>query len=91
MRAFENVAFKNISATPATFTLRGGNYLVEVTGTFGTVTLNRLSMDGSTWVACLTAFSANGVQLANLGPGSYQLALAGAGAVYAEISRIPGD
>ena len=92
MRAYENINFSNISATTANFTLRGGNYLVEIiAGSWGTVTLNRLAMDGSTWVACLTAFAANGIQLANLPPGTYQLAVSGATGVYAEIARIPGE
>src|ERR1039458_5148545 len=47
----ENFPFKNISATPAAFTLRGGNYGLTCHATWGggSITLQRLSPDGSTY------------------------------------------
>ncbi len=88
--AVEQVAFKNIAATPASFKLRGGSYGVQVQATFGggSVTLQRLSQDGSTFITCLTAFSANGYASVNLPAGTYQLAIATATAVYADITGI---
>jgi len=70
-------AFSNVSATPASFQLRGGTYCVDVIGsTFGTVTLTRLGPDGSTYLTALTAFAANETANATLPPGVYKLALA---------------
>ena len=55
-------SFTNISATTAAFTLPAGNYGVTVTATFGggSVTLQRLAADASTYVTCLTALTAAG-------------------------------
>ena len=69
--------FTNINATSGTFVLYGGEYAVDVIGsTFGTVTLQRLGPDGSTWLTALTAFAANGTASVDLCPGQYRLALA---------------
>ena len=87
-----DVKFTNISATPASFTLRGGCYGVTVMGTgFGTVTLNKLAADGTTYISTGISFSANGYLSANLPNGTYQLAIATATAVYAEITSIVED
>lgn len=86
----ESVLFSNISATTAAFALRGGRYNVDVIGTgFGTVTLQRLGPDGSTWLPALANFTANGTQLADLASGSYRFAIVTATAVYAAVVRIP--
>ena len=71
----ENFAFKNISATPASFVLRGGNYGLTCHATWGggSVALQRLSPDGSTYVTVLTALTADGYGNANLPSGTYQL------------------
>jgi hypothetical protein len=86
----EYFAFKNIAATPASFTLRGGSYGISVIGTFsgGSVTLQRLSPDGATYVTVVTAFAAPGYSSVNLPAGTYQLAIATATAVYADIVGI---
>ena len=79
----------NISATTAAFNLEAGNYGVTVMGTgFGTVTLQKLAGDGSTYVTCLTAFSANGYATALLPSGTYKVAIASASAVYVDITSI---
>lgn len=84
------VQFSNLSASPAAFVLRGGLYGVTVSATWssGTVTLQRLSNDGSTYVTCLTAFSANGYATVYLPRGTYQLTIATASAVYADICAV---
>ena len=85
----ERVTFSNVSATPPRFTLRGGSYGVMVNGTtVGTSTLQRLSVDGVTFVTCLTAFAAAGYASVNLPAGTYQLGLAGSTGVYADITGI---
>jgi hypothetical protein len=79
----------NIGTTPAAFTLPGGLYGVTVMGTgFGTVTLQRLAPDGTTYVTALTAFGANGYQSVYLPSGTYQLAISSTTAVYADVVGI---
>lgn len=86
--AIETHAFSNISATPASFTLRGGNYAVTVTATWGggSMTLQRLATDGATYVTVMTAFSADGFATSNLPNGTYRLLIATATGVYADVT-----
>lgn len=86
----ENFPFKNISATPAAFVLRGGNYGLTCHATWGggSVTLQRLSPDGSTYVTVLTALSADGYGNANLPSGTYQLLVATATAIYCDVVAV---
>ena len=83
-------AFSNLSANSNTFTVQGGQYGVTVNATFGggSVTLQKLSIDGSTWVTCLTAFSAAGYATVNLPPCTLRFTIATATAVYAEFESI---
>jgi hypothetical protein len=82
-------SWSNISTTPAAFTLPGGLYGLTVMGTgFGTVTLQRLAPDASTYITCLTAFAANGYASAQLPTGKYQLTIASTTAVYADLAGI---
>lgn len=83
----EKAVFSNISATPAAFSLRGGNYGVTVHATWGggSVTLQRLSPDGSTYVTVMTAFAADGYANANLPSGTYLLLVATATAIYVDV------
>lgn len=89
----ERTYFENISATTAAFTMKGGLYGVTVSATFGggSVTLQRLAADGSTYVTCLTAFTAAGYATVSLPPGSYKVAIATATAVYVDITAIARD
>lgn len=85
----EKVSFSNISATTAAFALRGGVYGIDVMGTsFGTVTLQRLAADATTFITALTAFSANGFATVSLPPGTYQIAVSSTTAVYVDIIAI---
>jgi hypothetical protein len=79
--------FKNISATPAAFVLRGGNYGLTCHATWGggSVALQRLSTDGSTYVTVLTALTADGYGNANLPSGTYQLLVTTATGVNCDI------
>jgi hypothetical protein len=83
-------SFSNISATTAAFSLPAGNYGVTVSATFGggTVTLQRLAADASTYVPCLTAFTAAGYATQLLPAGTYKFAVATATAVYVDIAAI---
>lgn len=83
----ESIVFSNISATPATFILRGGNYGLTVHATFGggSVVLQRLSPDNTTYINVITGLTADGYTNVNLPSGTYKLAIATATAVYADI------
>jgi hypothetical protein len=86
----ERFTFSNISATPPSFQLRGGSYGVMVDSVSfggGSVTLQRQSVSGA-FVTVLTAFSASGYASVNLPAGTYQIAVATATAVYADIVGI---
>jgi hypothetical protein len=82
--------FTNIAATTAAFTLPSGNYGVTVTATFGggSVTVQRLAADGTTYVTCLTAFTAAGYASVLIPTGTYRIAIATATAVYVDIASI---
>ena len=83
-------SFSNVSATTAAFTLPAGNYGVTVTATFGggSVTLQRLAADASTYVTCLTALTTAGYATVLLPSGTYRFAIATATAVYVDIASI---
>lgn len=58
MRATDGYSAANISATTAAFTLAGGRYAASVVATFGggTVNLQMLGPDGSTYIDLKQAF-----------------------------------
>lgn len=89
----EGQLFSNISATTAAFRLLGGKYAVAAVATFGggSVKLQTLGPDGSTWlsVAAATDLSAAGYGLVDLPAGQYRFTIATATAVYASVTRIP--
>lgn len=77
-----------VSSDP--FKLKGGSYGVSVNATFGggSVTLQRLSADGSTWVTVMTAFTAAGYATALLINGTYRFTVATSTVIVAEIVSI---
>ncbi len=87
----ESHQYSNISATTANFGLLGGTYGFDVTATWnsGSVQLEMLSLDGSTWVNVGSAVSTNGYSTEQLPPGQYRIAVTSASAVYAALSSIP--
>lgn len=89
--ANDKFTFSNVSATPATFLLNGGQYAVTVHATSwnaGSVTLQRQAVDGATMVTCLAAFSADGYATVNLPQGTYQMTIASATGVYADVTSV---
>jgi hypothetical protein len=84
----ETFPFSNISANTAAFTLRGGNYGLTCHATWGggSVTLQRLATDASTYVTVVTALTADGYASANLPSGTYRLTVATATAVYCDVT-----
>jgi hypothetical protein len=75
--AGDSQSFSNINATTAAFTLAGGLYGVTVkASTYGTVILQVLAADNTTYLAVMSAFLADGYASANLPTGTYKVALA---------------
>lgn len=83
--------FSNIGATTAAFSLLGGKYAIAAAATgSGTMGLQILGPDGSTFIAAHTAFAAvTGYIVVDLPPGQYKFVIATFTAVYASIVRIP--
>ena len=86
----EQQTFSNISASTAAFALRGGAYGVTAKATWGggSVTLQKLSPDATTYVTVLTAFSADGYASVNLPAGTYRFTIATATAIYLDLTSI---
>ena len=76
--------------TGSDFSLLGGDYGITVSATFGggSVTLNAYALDGTTKIALLPAFTANGYGYLDLPAGNYNITIATATAVYVSVSRI---
>lgn len=94
MRACDGYSASNISASTAAFHLDGGKYGVDCIGTsFGTVKLQKLGADASTYISVATAtdFAATGYTTVDLPSGTYKLTIASTTAVYVNIRRIPGE
>jgi hypothetical protein len=87
----ESKQFSNIAATTAQFTLKGGKYGVAVVATFGggSVILQGLSLDGTTFVTVVASFTAAGYATCDLPPGQYRFTIATATAVYASVTSVP--
>jgi len=91
MTSSQAVSFSNIGATTAAFQLSGGKYAIMAAATgSGTMGLQILGPDGSTFIAAHTAFAAvTGFVVVDLPPGQYKFVIATFTAVYATICRIP--
>lgn len=91
--ATDGAGFSNISASTAAFALKGGSYGIAVAATFGggSVKLQRLALDGSTYVSMSSScdYTAAGGAIVNLPAGTYRFTIATATAVYAEVQGIP--
>jgi hypothetical protein len=82
--------FEDDDSTPASFILRGGLYAITITATWGggSVTLQRLAADGTTYITVMDAFSDDAFETISLPPGTYRLLMATASAMYADITSI---
>lgn len=86
----ESFKLSNVAAGTYPFTLRGGFYWIEFNGTgAGTVDLQRVGPDGSTYTARITQIIATvGQQSIALAPGSYQVVIVGFTANNFEVTRL---
>ncbi|MGH3514686.1 MAG: hypothetical protein ACRDRB_20795 [Pseudonocardiaceae bacterium] len=73
------------------FTLLGGRYAVGSAATWGggNVAFNILMPDGTTYIAFLTAFTADSIAVVDLPPGSYEIVITTATSVQGFLVRIP--
>ena len=81
--------FSNISATTSSWAVEGGMYGIDVVATWGggTVKLDKLSGDGTTYVTVST-YSANTYETQNLPTGTYRLTVATASAIYFQMTAV---
>jgi len=95
MRATDGFAYSSpTAANSATFQLVGGVYVVDAVANFnsGSITLQRLGPDGSTYITAVTALTANGTSGGvPLPAGTYQIAVASASALSVSVTRVPGE
>lgn len=91
MNVTESERFSNIAATTAAFTLKGGRYGIAAVATWGggTIELQTLGPDGSTYLSTGTQFSANGYKTVDLPPGQYKFVVATATAAFVSVSSVP--
>jgi hypothetical protein len=88
--AIDSVGLSNISASTAAFKLKGGRYGTSATATgTGTFGLQRLALDGSTWIPVHTAFTTGqNCPAVDLPGGSCRIAVATVTAIYFEVGGI---
>lgn len=89
-----NYQAQNLGSTSVAFALTGGHYGILMNGTFGggSAAIQKLSLDGSTYVPVVASFTANGYVNAYLTNGTYRIAPSGTvvSGLYVDISRVPG-
>lgn len=75
------------------FVLNGGTYLAAAVGTWGggSLTLEALGPDGTTWITVGTAITADGSQVYSLTHNQYRWTIVTATAVAVSIARVPGE
>lgn len=88
---YDQAIYSNVSASQSGINLNGGTYGITVIATWGggSVDFKRLAADGSTYVSVLSSpFTGNAYQTVNIPPGTYQLTVTTATAVYADITSV---
>lgn len=88
---YEAFTWSNVSTSQTFVAKIGGRFSFDVIATWGggSVDIQKLAQDGSTYVTVLPAtFGSNTVQLLDLAPGSYKVVITTATAVYACLSRV---
>ena len=89
--AADGKSFTGISATTAAFALKGGKYQLAVVNIgAGTVAVDQLGPDNSTWIAgVIAAITGSGAATADLPPGQYRINVNAAGNIAASLVGIP--
>lgn len=94
--ATEAANYSNISADTSAFRLKGGRYVVSAKATWGggSLTLEMLALDGSTWVSPMdisgvaNTLGADGSFTIDLPAGQFRINLTTATAVYVSVARV---
>jgi hypothetical protein len=98
MHGADGINVANIAASSAGQSLLGGVYMLVVSFTgSGTVGVDALSPDGTTWVpvsingpaGLAGSLAANGAGYCYLAAGTYRISVATATAVYAALNTVP--
>lgn len=88
----DSAQFSNIGAvTTSAFQLKGGKYgfMTKSTGA-GTIDLQTLSIDGSTWLAVATQIVAvTGYNTVDVPPGQFRVVITGFTANFVTVTRVP--
>lgn len=83
------------ASAPITFQVEGGQYQLDIVGTtIGSAQINGVGPDGSTLIPHGTQSTTGApvpTQTLLLAPGTYELVVSGATALYASLTRIPTD
>lgn len=87
----ESIQFNGIAATTAGFSIKGGIYgLTQIATGAGSIMLQNLAADGSTWVNAMTAITTTtNTLLIQLPPGQYRFLIATFTAIYLSLTRVP--
>ncbi len=95
MHATDGFSWVSPTATSSgTFTLDGGAYIMDAVAAWnsGSITLQRLGPDGSTYITAATALSADGTSGGIvLSKGTYKFLVASASALSVSVVRVPGE
>lgn len=94
MSASESHQGSNLAATSSVFTVNGGKFSLDISGTWGSgnAQVELLGPDGSTWLNVGSSVTANIVQTLDLPSGQFRVAItSGATAVYFALTRIVED
>lgn len=83
----------NVAASSDAFELVGGYYMLSGVATWGggSLKLQQLGPDGSTYLDTAASLTANGIAYAYCAPGQYKLTVATATALYTTLVRVPLD
>lgn len=85
---WDSQSFSNISASTAAFRITGGRYLVDAhagSWSSGSVKLQRLAADQTTYISVGADFTADGSASVALAPGQYRFTVASATGVYCSV------
>lgn len=89
----DGMSFTGAASTDAlTFGLLGGNYAFSFAAASwggGSIVLNQLQFDGSTYVAATDTYTANGSVVLALPPGRFKIVITTTTGVMGSVSRIP--
>jgi hypothetical protein len=74
----------------ASFTLKGGRYLVLCnSGGASTFDVTALSADGTNFVKCMATITTTGFAVIDVGPGQYRVEIGAAGTANISITSVP--